>query len=61
MSSEAQRRAISKYMKKQKQIILRCDLEKDADVIDYLASCESANAELRRLVRQEIARREAEN
>lgn len=58
MVSPAQSKATTKYIKTHlRQFVMRCNNERDADIIEYLESQESMNAELKRLVREEIARK----
>ena len=55
--SDAQIRATVKYVKNHmRQFVLRCHNERDADVIEYLEGCGNIQGELKRLVREEIAR-----
>lgn len=58
MSSSAQTKAVTKYIKTHmRQFVCRCNNEKDGDVIEYLEGCGNVNAEIKRLVREEIKRK----
>ncbi len=58
MPSAAQNKATTQYIKRHmRQFVIRCNNEKDIDVIEYLESCGNINAEVKRLVREEIAKR----
>lgn len=55
--TDAQIRASVKYVKNHmRQFVLRCHNERDVDVIEYLEGCGNIQGELKRLVREEIAR-----
>lgn len=55
MPTPAQTRATTKYIREHmRQFVLRCNNERDADVIAYLESCGNVNAKLKELVRKEI-------
>ena len=55
--SEAQVRAVTKYVKTHcRQFVLRCNNEKDADIIEYLEGCDNVTAELKQLIRDKIAK-----
>lgn len=55
MVSAAQVKATTKYIKTHmRQFVCRCHNERDKDVIEYLEGCGNVNAEIKRLVRQEI-------
>ena len=55
MATQAQINATVKYVKnKMRQFVVRCNKETDADVIEYLESCENITEEVKRLVRKEI-------
>lgn len=59
MPTSAQVKATTKYIKTHmRQFVLRCSNERDADVIAYLEGCGNVNAELKRLVREELERKE---
>ena len=63
---EAQKRARKRYaeklrrlgIKERKQILLSLHLEKDRDILDRLAREPSMAAYMKRLIREDIARRE---
>ena len=58
MSTPAQVKATVKYVKNNmRQFVVRCGNDKDADVIEYLEGCGNVTAEVKRLVREEIARK----
>lgn len=58
MPSAAQNRATIKYVKTHmRQFVVRCNNERDKDIIDYLEGCGNVTAEVKRLVREEIARK----
>lgn len=56
MPTPAQNKATTKYVKTHmRQFVVRCDRERDSDVIEYLESCGNVTAEVKRLVREAIA------
>lgn len=57
MPTPAQNRATAQYVKTHmRQFVIRCNRDKDADVIEYLEGCGNVTAEVKRLVRQELDR-----
>lgn len=57
MVSAARVKATTKCIKTRKgQFVCRCHNERDKDVIDYLEGCDNVDAEIKRLVRQEISK-----
>lgn len=62
MPTPAQVRATTNYIRNHmRQFVLRCNNERDADVIAYLEGCGNVNGELKRLVRDEIERKKQAN
>lgn len=57
MTTEAQKRASARYMKSQKQYILRCDKKNDADIIAYLNDCPNVTARIKELIRADAIKR----
>lgn len=61
MPTPAQVRATTNYIRNHmRQFVLRCNNEKDEDVITYLEGCGNVNAELKRLVRAELERKNSQ-
>ena len=57
MASSAQTKAVTKYIKTHmRMFVCGCNNETDKDVIEYLESCGNVNAEIKRLVREEMRR-----
>ncbi len=55
MPTPAQNAATAKYVKnRMRQFIVRCNNEKDADVIAYLEGCDNITEEVKRLVRDKL-------
>ena len=53
-TSEAQRRATDKYLSGQRQVVIRLDREKEADILAYLESKESMQAYIKELIRKDM-------
>lgn len=68
MRSEAVKRAQAKYEAKlrasgkkiSKEFILKCHLKNDADIIEELKKQDNKNGYIKRLIREDIKRREQE-
>lgn len=55
MASPAQIKASTRYIQNHmRQFVIRCNNERDKDVIDYLESCDNITEEVKRLVREKI-------
>lgn len=62
MATAAQTKATTKYIKTHmRQFVVRCNKEGDRDVIDYLEGCGNVTAEVKRLIREELARESLKN
>lgn len=58
MVSPSQVKATTNYIKRHmRQFVVRCNNEKDADVIAYLEGCKNVTAEVKRLIREEMSRK----
>ncbi len=53
-TSEAQRRATDKYLSGQRQVVIRLDREKEADILAHLESKESMQAYIKELIRKDM-------
>ena len=54
---EAQRAALRKYEAKSRHFMVRLNLEKDGDIIEWLDQQASGNAAIKALIRQNISRK----
>jgi hypothetical protein len=54
---EAQRRAVAKYQAGQRQVMIKLDREKEADIIEWLTGKESMQAYIKSLIRQDMKRK----
>lgn len=54
---EAQRAALRKYEAKSRHFMIRLNLEKDGDIIEWLDQQASGNAAIKALIRQNISRK----
>lgn len=55
MSTEAQKRAYARYLKKLKQVLVRLNVETDADIIKKLGSVTNKNSYIKDLIRRDIS------
>jgi hypothetical protein len=56
-TSDAQRRAVAKYQAGQRQVMIKLDREKEADIIEWLTGKESMQAYIKSLIRQDMKRK----
>ena len=62
MTTEAQKRAVLKYdAKNTRQYHLKLNLTTDADIIDCLSRQESAQGYIKRLIRDDLTRKNADS
>lgn len=53
-TSKAQLKAAEKYLAKQRQVVIRLDREKEADLLSHLESKESMQAYIKELIRKDM-------
>lgn len=53
-TSDAQRRAVAKYQAGQRQVMIKLDREKEADIIEWLTGKESMQAYIKSLIRADM-------
>ena len=59
MATDAQRKASMKYDKENtKDVRVKLNKRTDADIIEYLEACSNKQGEIKRLIREEIRRKE---
>ena len=53
-TSQAQLKAAEKYLSGQRQVVIRLDREKEADILAHLESKESMQAYIKELIRKDM-------